>query len=69
VLTILKQDLSVLKKFFERLPSSPIGVEESLETLHLFDVEELRSYLSQAGFRGFEYDVYGCSILFHAEKE
>jgi hypothetical protein len=32
-------------------------------------VEELRSYLSQTGFRGFKYDVYGDAyILFHAEK-
>jgi ubiquinone/menaquinone biosynthesis C-methylase UbiE len=68
VLTILKQDPSILKKFFERLPSRPISVEESLEALHLFDVEELRSYLSQTGFREFQYDVYGSWILFHAEK-
>jgi SAM-dependent methyltransferase len=69
VLTFVKQDLSILKKFYERVPSSPIGVEESLEALHLFDVEELRSYLSQARFRGFTYDVCGSYyILFHAEK-
>jgi SAM-dependent methyltransferase len=68
VLTISKQDPSILKRFFERLPSSPFGEGESLEALHLFDVEELRSYLLQAGFRGFTYDVYGYSILFHAEK-
>ena len=68
VLTILKEDPSALKRFFERLPRSPFGEGET-EALHLFDVEELRSYLSQAGFRGFEYDVYGCSILFHAEKD
>jgi SAM-dependent methyltransferase len=67
VLTILKQNFSILKKFYERLPSSPFGEEET-EALHLFDVEELRSYLSKTGLRGFTYDVYGCSILFHAEK-
>jgi SAM-dependent methyltransferase len=68
VQTFLKQDLSFFTKFWERVPSSPFGEEESLEALHLFDVEELGSYLSQTGFRGFKYDVYGSYILFHAEK-
>ena len=68
VQTFLKQDLSIFTKFYERLSSSPFGEEESLGALHLFDVEELGSYLSQTGFRGFKYDVYGPYILFHAEK-
>jgi SAM-dependent methyltransferase len=67
VLTILKQDPSILKKFYERLPGSPFGEEET-GALHLFDVEELKSYLSQTGFKGFAFDIYGPSILFHAEK-
>jgi ubiquinone/menaquinone biosynthesis C-methylase UbiE len=69
VLTFVKQDLSILTKFYERVPSSPFSEEESLEVLHLFDVGELRGYLSQTGFRGFQYEVYGSFyILFHAEK-
>jgi SAM-dependent methyltransferase/uncharacterized protein YbaR (Trm112 family) len=69
VLTFVKQDLSIFKKFWERVPSSPIGEQQALEGLHLFDVEELGSYLSQTGFSGFKYDIYGSAyILFHAEK-
>jgi SAM-dependent methyltransferase len=67
-LTFVKEDLSIFKKFWERVPSSPIGEEET-QALHFFDVEELDSYLSQTGFRGFKYDIYGSAyILFHAEK-
>jgi len=47
---------------------SPEVNEESPEILHIFDVEELGSYLSQAGFKGFTYTIYGFFILFHAEK-
>jgi hypothetical protein len=69
VLTFLKQGLSALKTLLERLDaSSPFGEEKSLELLHLFDVEELESYLSQTGFKGFAYDIYGPFILFYAEK-
>ncbi len=33
------------------------------------DVEEIDSYLSQTGFKGFAYKVYGSALmLFHAEK-
>jgi len=42
--------------------------EKSLETIHVFNVEELDNYLSQAGFKGFTYNIYGSFILFHAEK-
>jgi len=34
----------------------------------IFNVEELDSYLSRAGFSDFTYDIYGSMILFHAEK-
>jgi len=77
-MTIVKQDLSVLKKWSEliseRLGSSnPFGAskhfgEETLEALHLFDEEELDDYISQTGFRGFAYNINGPFILFHAEK-
>jgi len=73
--TIVKGDLSTLKMYFERAGASipfgtsiPFGEKESLEMLHLFDVEELDNYLSQTGFKGFAYNVYGPNILFHAEK-
>ncbi len=69
VLTIVKQRLPALKTLLDRLDASnPIGKEKSLELVHLFDVEELESYLSQTGFKGFAYDTYGPFILFHAEK-
>jgi len=69
VLTFLKQDLSTLKKFFERIKaSSPFSEEETLETLHLFDIEELGECLSQTGFKRFVFDTHGSYILFHAEK-
>jgi SAM-dependent methyltransferase len=35
---------------------------------HIFDVEEIDSYLSQAGFKDFTYNIYGSMILFRAEK-
>ena len=69
VQTFVKGDLSAFKMLFERSgTSAPFGEEESLEMLHFFDVGELDSYLSQAGFKGFTYNIYGPRILFHAEK-
>ena len=35
---------------------------------HIFDVEELDEYLSQAGFKDFVYTIYGSMMLFRAEK-
>ena len=68
VMTIVKEDLPTLKMFLERVgASNPFG-EGTLEALHIFDVEELDNYLSQAGFKGFAYNVYGPYIIFHAEK-
>jgi len=71
-LTIVKQDLSVLKKWSEliseRMAASNFIGEGALGGKHLFDVEELDTYLTQAGFKGFAYDIYGFYILFHAEK-
>ena len=70
VSTILKQGTPTLKMTFERLgASNPFGSAEALEALHLFDVEELEKYLSQTGFNTFTYNIYGPSILFHAEKD
>jgi SAM-dependent methyltransferase len=68
VLTFVKQGISIFKMIFERIESSSPFSEEESEALHLFDVEELDNYLSQAGFKGFAYDIYGPAILFHAEK-
>jgi ubiquinone/menaquinone biosynthesis C-methylase UbiE/uncharacterized protein YbaR (Trm112 family) len=76
VLTFVKQDLSVLKKWsellFERLGASNLFDEEAVRALaqqqHLFDIEELKSYVLQTGFKGFTYDTYGPYILFHAKK-
>jgi ubiquinone/menaquinone biosynthesis C-methylase UbiE len=68
VMTFVKQDLSTFKMSFERLGAGNPFVEETLEALHFFDVEELDTYLSQTGFKGFAYTIYGPFILFHAEK-
>jgi ubiquinone/menaquinone biosynthesis C-methylase UbiE len=68
VQTFVKQDLSNFRKSFERLGAGNPFVAEALEAVHFFDVEELERYLSQTGFKGFAYDIYGPSILFHAEK-
>jgi ubiquinone/menaquinone biosynthesis C-methylase UbiE len=54
VLTILKQDLSILKRFYERVPSNLFGEEASLEVLHLFDVEEPGSYKQDAVLNAME---------------
>jgi len=75
-LTFVKQDLSVLEKWgellFERLGASNLFNEEAVRALaqqgHLFDIEELRSYVSRTGFKEFTYDTCGPYILFHAEK-
>ncbi|HXY88588.1 MAG TPA: methyltransferase domain-containing protein [Candidatus Acidoferrales bacterium] len=68
VQTFVKQDLSNFRKSFERLGAGNPFVTEALEAVHFFDVEELERYLSQTGFKGFAYNIYGPSILFHAEK-
>jgi len=36
--------------------------------IHLFDAEELDAYLSQTGFKGLTYNIYGHLILFQAER-
>ena len=68
VLTFVKQGISTLEVIFERMEASSLFSEGESEALRLFDVEELERYLSQAGFKGFAYDMYEPSILFHAEK-
>ena len=68
VQTFVKLDLSNFRKSFECLGAGNPFVAEALEAVHFFDVEELERYLSQTGFKGFAYDIYGPSILFHAEK-
>jgi len=35
---------------------------------HIFDVDEIDSYLSQTGFKDFTHKIYGSMILFCAEK-
>jgi len=68
VMTIVKGDLSTFKMILERLGASTLFEEETLEATHMFDVEELDSYISQTGFKGFAYNIYGPFILFNAEK-
>ena len=66
--TLVKGDLSTFKMILERMGASNLFDGGTLEILHIFDVEELDNYLSQAGFKGFTYTIYGFSIVFHAEK-
>ena len=68
VMTMVKQDSSTLKMALERLGASNLFDKGALQAMHIFDVEELDNYLSQTGFKGFTYDIYGLYILFHAEK-
>jgi hypothetical protein len=67
-MTFVKQGLPTLKMIFERAGASNLFGEVGLEALHLFDVEELETYLSQTRFKGFAYNLYGYFMLFHAEK-
>jgi len=75
-LTFVKQDLSVLKKWgellFEHLAAGNLFDEEAVRALalqqRLFDIEELKSYVSQTGFKGFTYNTYGPYILFYTER-
>ena len=69
VMTLVKGDLSTFKMILERVGASNLFDEKSLGALHIFDVEELDNYLSQAGFKDFTYTIYGVSIVFHAEKK
>lgn len=68
VMTMVKHDSSTLKMALERLGASNLFDKRTLQATHIFDVEELDNYLSQTGFKGFTYDIYGLYILFHAEK-
>jgi len=65
VLTVVKQGLPTLKMIFERAEASSPLAKEALEA---FDVKELDKYLSQTGFKGFAYTLYGYFMLFQAEK-
>jgi ubiquinone/menaquinone biosynthesis C-methylase UbiE len=68
IMTFVKQDLSTFKMSFELLGAGNHFVEETLKAMHFFDIEELDRCLSQTGFKGFAYTIYGPFILFHAEK-
>jgi ubiquinone/menaquinone biosynthesis C-methylase UbiE len=57
--TLVKGDPSTFKMILERLGASNLFGGETLEVLHIFDVEELGNYLSQTGFKGFTYNIYG----------
>jgi ubiquinone/menaquinone biosynthesis C-methylase UbiE len=68
VMTIVKQGVPTLEMMLERIGVSNLFGEETLKAIHLFDIEELDRYLSQTGFNGFTYNIFGIFILFHAEK-
>jgi ubiquinone/menaquinone biosynthesis C-methylase UbiE len=79
VLTIVKSDSFSFEDYLKTMSSLVDGLEaavlfdeesleKSLKALHIFDVKKLDKYLSQTGFRGFAYDIYGPAILFHAKK-
>ena len=60
VMTFVKRRFLRFKWIYEHL-------REDLG-LYIFDVEELDDYLSQAGFKKFDYNIHGSMILFRAEK-
>ncbi len=68
VLLILVFLNAFLDVMLGRLRASNLFDEKSLEAIHIFNVEELGNYLSQAGFKGFAHNIYGPYIPFHAEK-
>jgi len=60
VMTFVKRRFLKFKRVYEHLASD--------HGVHVFNVEELDSYLSKTGFKDFIYNIYGSMILFHAEK-
>jgi ubiquinone/menaquinone biosynthesis C-methylase UbiE len=60
VTTFVKRRFLRLKRIYEHLKED--------HGAHIFEVEELGTYLSRAGFKGFDYDIYGSMVLFYAEK-
>jgi len=60
VMTFVRRRFFKFKRVYEHL--------ERDHGVHVFDVEELNSYLSQTRFTNFTYTIYGSMILFHAEK-
>jgi ubiquinone/menaquinone biosynthesis C-methylase UbiE len=57
--TLVKGDPFTFKMILERLGASNLFDGETVEVLHIFDVEEFGNYLSQTGFKGFTYNIYG----------
>jgi len=60
VMTFVKRRFLRFKRVYEHLRKEHGG--------HVFDVEEIDCYPSQAGFKDFTYKVYGSMILFHVER-
>ena len=61
VMTIVKRRFLKFKRVYEHLRKD--------HGVHIFDVEELSSHLSNTGFTDFAPNVYGSMILSHAEKD
>ena len=60
VMTFVKRRFFRFKRVYEHLRRE--------HGAHIFDVEEIGSYLSQTGFKDFTYNIYGSVILFRAGK-
>jgi ubiquinone/menaquinone biosynthesis C-methylase UbiE len=60
VMTFVKRRFFRFKRVYEHLKRE--------HGAHIFDVEEIDSYLSQTGFKDFTYNIYGSVILFRAER-
>ncbi len=61
VMTFVKRRFLKFKRVYEHLRKD--------HGAHIFDVEELDTYLSKTGFKNFTYNIYGSMILFQAEKK
>jgi SAM-dependent methyltransferase len=60
VMTFVRRRFFKFKKVYEHMRTD--------HGVRIFDVKEIDTYLSQVGFKGFAYTIYGSVILFHAEK-
>jgi len=61
VMTFVKRRFHKFKWVYEQLRKDHGG--------HIFDIEEIRSYLSQTGFKDFTYNIHSSMILFQADKD
>lgn len=60
VMTFVRKRFLGIKRIYEHLDKD--------HHFHVFDVDELKSYLENTGYSNFKYNIYGSMILFEAKK-